>query len=84
MISIVDCAIFQSIASCAAPAVTIYTVVNFTKKSIEAVKALRRIAIVSAYGPTVVGLGCIPLIIRPIDRSTNALLDYTFRMVFPK
>jgi len=58
-------------------------VVKYTKKSIQAVKALRRIAIVSAYGPTVVGLGCIPLIIHPIDHFADALLDYTFRIIFP-
>jgi mitochondrial fission process protein 1 len=83
IISTTDCFIWNSIASVCAPAITIHTVVKYAKKGISAVKVFKKVAIISAYGPTVVGLGSIPLIIHPIDHLADFVLDNSFRKIFP-
>jgi fission process protein 1 len=84
--SAVDTLVWQSLASVIIPGITIHKIVDVTcdalagKYSIIPVKnvppALQR------WGPTVVGLATIPLVIHPLDNFVHFLLDATMRPVF--
>lgn len=75
-----DAFIWQTLASVVVPGVTIHQVVYWTRKALKAnVPAVSRAGAVTTWVPTMLGLGVIPLIIRPIDHAIDFLLDNTTR-----
>eukprot|EP00605_Chrysophyceae_sp_TOSAG23-4_P002091 GSChrysophyteH1.ASY1.ANO1.2314.1 assembled CDS len=71
-----DAFIWQTFASVLVPGATI----NFTTKATKRVLMQSTIhSRVSLFGPTIVGLAMIPLIIHPIDESVTKVMDLSCR-----
>lgn len=73
MTSALDVLSWQSIASVAAPGLIINRAVAI------AGAALRAVGRQPGWAPTIIGLAAIPLIVKPIDALTDALLDRSLR-----
>ena len=67
-------------ASMVLPAITIHAIVDNAKKLIS--KRNIQNKQILKFGPTLIGLSSIPLIIHPLDHFTDYLMDYTFRMAY--
>ena len=68
-----DTLLWQTLASVLIPGAAINRVVW----------AVGRAGPKSAWLPTAVGLGCIPLIVDPIDRGVEAMMDLLVRPLYP-
>eukprot|EP00758_Cryptobia_borreli_P006229 Tbor_TRINITY_DN5101_c4_g1::TRINITY_DN5101_c4_g1_i1::g.25991::m.25991/K17981/MTFP1, MTP18; mitochondrial fission process protein 1 len=80
-----DALIWQSVASVCLPGGIINIIVRSCRYSL--VQTSSTVILpnsVVRWLPTVVGLGCIPLIVRPIDIFTDYIMDETYRRVFPR
>ncbi|XP_076452303.1 mitochondrial fission process protein 1-like [Babylonia areolata] len=77
VVAFTDTLIWQGLASIAIPGFTINRICFLTgwvlARSTSLPPPLRK------WGTTAVGLGCIPFIVHPIDRSVNFLMDHTVR-----
>lgn len=75
-----DALVFHSVASMAAPAFTIHTIVKQSNRLFN-VTSMQRFVPPRVRGllPTVLGLGSIPFIVHPIDHVTEAVMNRTIR-----
>jgi fission process protein 1 len=81
-----DTAAFHSIASMAAPALTIHTVVHQSGKLLglpSMASFLKTMPRVRAALPTLLGLATIPFIVHPLDEATHWVMDRTVRTQYP-
>jgi len=74
MVAFLDTLVWQSLASVIFPGGTIFCVVKAAKLYCKSEKM--------KFVPTLCGLGSIPLIIHPIDRFTDGLMDNTVRKMY--
>jgi len=72
----VDCLLWQTLASVLIPGKVINVV---TAGSAKALAKSSAAPLLKKWGPTVVGLATIPLIIHPIDTAVDCLFDNTLR-----
>ncbi|KAJ8312458.1 hypothetical protein KUTeg_009831 [Tegillarca granosa] len=78
--SVCDTLIWQGLASVAIPGFTINRICFFTGVFLK--KASKLPGSTRKWTTTIVGLSCIPLIIKPIDRSVDFFMENTFRKYF--
>lgn len=72
-----DTLVWQALASVIIPGFTINRVCWVTNKLLQSARTLP--PMVRKWSTTVVGIGCIPLIVHPIDRSVDYLMDNSLR-----
>ncbi|CAM1293157.1 MTFP1 (predicted) [Pycnogonum litorale] len=78
--SAADTMVWQMLASVIIPGFTINRICVMSLYLMRKTRVLS--PMVSKWSTTAVGLGCIPLIIKPIDNFVDVLLDTTFRKWF--
>ena len=79
-VSIIDCLIWQSLASVMIPGATINAFVRASRFALARSPAVVPPTIL-AWAPTVVGLGSIPMIVHPIDHGVDVFMDATYRKI---
>eukprot|EP00527_Entomoneis_sp_CCMP2396_P000207 CAMPEP_0198139240 /NCGR_PEP_ID=MMETSP1443-20131203/2590_1 /TAXON_ID=186043 /ORGANISM="Entomoneis sp., Strain CCMP2396" /LENGTH=179 /DNA_ID=CAMNT_0043801317 /DNA_START=236 /DNA_END=775 /DNA_ORIENTATION=- len=80
-----DTLMWQSLASVAIPGATINTIVKASRWAIRRSSPMVVLpALAIEWIPTAMGLGSIPLIIRPIDEGVDYLMDHTARKIWPE
>eukprot|EP00977_Amphora_coffeiformis_P006262 scaffold1341_cov178-Amphora_coffeaeformis.AAC.39 len=78
--AMVDTAIWQTTASVMVPGFTINCIVKATRWMVRRPAVTAALpAVVFQWLPTATGLGSIPLIVQPIDKMTDVLMDETLR-----
>ncbi|KAL8575871.1 hypothetical protein ACOMHN_014876 [Nucella lapillus] len=77
VIAFTDTLIWQGLASVVIPGFTINRICHVTGLALR--KATSLPSPVRKWGTTAVGLGCIPFIVRPIDRSVDFFMDKSVR-----
>ena len=80
VVSTFDCLIWQTLASVMIPGATINAIVRASRFAVARSPAAVP-AVAATWTPTAVGLGSIPLIIRPIDYGVDLLMDNTCRKI---
>jgi fission process protein 1 len=83
----VDTLLWQSMASVAIPGFVIHQIVKWSRFGIQKIasasisphKHRPRIMMMTTWGPTMLGLASIPLIIKPIDMFVDEVMENTFR-----
>ena len=80
----VDCLTWQTLASVLVPGKVINVVTAMSANAIQNSMIFKSQSLIHKYGATVIGMCCIPMIIRPIDEAVDILLDSTLRKVLPK
>ena len=80
-----DTLVWQTAASCVLPGLTIRVIVTATSKLLTRGRLSASLPFLSSssvrqYGPTAVGLASIPLIIHPIDKSVNWVMEKEARV----
>lgn len=76
--AVLDTLLWQGLASVAIPGFTINRICWFSNLALQNLaKSLP--AVTRRWTVTAIGLGSIPLIIKPIDRSVDALMELTVR-----
>mmetsp|Transcript_14483 Transcript_14483/g.35093 ORF Transcript_14483/g.35093 Transcript_14483/m.35093 type:complete len:241 (+) Transcript_14483:105-827(+) len=80
-----DTLLWQSMASVAIPGLVIHQIVKWSRVGIQntMISQTKQPAFIMAWGPTMLGLASIPLIIKPIDFFVDELMDHTFRRIVP-
>jgi len=73
-----DRLIWHSFASMILPAVTIHSIVKYSKK----LNWFSGMPMVKCWFPTVFALSCIPFIIHPLDHVTDIAMDHTIRKLY--
>jgi fission process protein 1 len=77
----VDVLVWQTLASVIIPGQIIHTITagagKLFKSDVSVVKACP--PLLRTWGPTIIGLSAIPLIIHPVDEAVDYLLDNTLR-----
>jgi mitochondrial fission process protein 1 len=91
VVASVDTLLWQSLASVAIPGLVIHQIVKWSRFFIQqnqqqhkmpsASAASKNPAFIVTWGPTVLGLASIPLIIKPIDEFVDELMEHTFRKI---
>ena len=81
LVTTADTLIWQSLASVMIPGATINAIVKASRLAVQKSPMVLP-ALLSTWLPTATGLGSIPLIIHPIDRSVDWFMDSTFRKWF--
>jgi fission process protein 1 len=80
VLSACDCLLWQSLASVMIPGATINAIVKACRFAVSRGPGILPVT-ATTWLPTMVGLGSIPLIIRPIDHFVDMLMDSTYRKV---
>ncbi|KAL3856912.1 hypothetical protein ACJMK2_011618 [Sinanodonta woodiana] len=75
--TVLDTLIWQGLASVAIPGFTINRICAFTLFILRRVSSMPEPA--KKWTTTAVGLGCIPFIIKPIDKSVDYFMEKTYR-----
>jgi fission process protein 1 len=79
--TVVDTLVWQTLASVMVPGYTIHSVVKATNMAVQSQKASIPL-VARRWLPTAVGLGCIPLVIHPIDHFVHWAMDNTCRPLY--
>ncbi|KAK3084429.1 hypothetical protein FSP39_013489, partial [Pinctada imbricata] len=80
--AVLDTLIWQGLASVAIPGFTINRICKFTAILLERTSKIP--GPMQKWSTTAIGLGCIPFIIKPIDRFVDFLMESTFRKWYHK
>lgn len=75
-----DTLIWQSLASVVIPGATINATVRASRFALSRAPVVVPTTL-ATWIPTMLGLCCIPIIIQPIDRGVDIILDSTYRQV---
>jgi len=75
----VDRSIFHTFASMAFPAYTIHSIVRYSGRFLRFFFRGTKIA---RFGPTIIGIACIPYIIHPLDHLADYLMDRSCRLFY--
>ena len=78
---VVERTIFQGLASIFLPAVTIHTIVDQSAKAIK--KSATSSPLLKRWGPSAVGLACLPLLPVVFDEPIEMGLERVFERVWP-
>lgn len=78
---VVERSIFQGLASILLPAITIHTIVDQSAKAIK--KSAASSPLLKRWGPSAVGLACLPLLPVVFDEPIEMGLEKVFKRVWP-